>query len=209
MNLDPQIEKIVNSYYENGAKKLHNLVDKVLKKLGFVDIEKSDFYSFANEIFVQEVLECYDGRQNFEGFLYCCLYKKFCSEMTKLHRNKRCTKIKIKVIDENGNEMIKNKIVSDICIDAPLKDCENMTVGDLIADKFDVHKEAFEWEEEGLSNKMSQYLSRLSSLQKKVLRLLSVGYAASEIKKELHITNKQYNDCLMAIRSYRNTSILF
>lgn len=207
--LNSHIEQIVTSYYENEAKKLHKMVDKILQKLRFQDIEKTDFYSLANEIFVVEVLNNYDESQNFDGFLYSCLYKKFCSEMTKMRRNKRCAKIYIKIFDENGNETSKAKIIPDISIDAPLNDNEECTIGDIIADKFDVYKEAFGEKEDNYSTKMIAYLNRLSFLQKEVLRLIIAGYTKGEIKEELHITEKQYCDNYAAIHSYRNVSVLF
>lgn len=208
--LNPDLEHIINSYYENEAIKLHKMVDKVIQKLKFQDIEKADFYSLANEIFVTEVLESYDeSYKNFDGFLYSCLYKKFCSEMTRMKRNKRCTKVKIRTTDEFGNEVINIKIIPDVCIDAPLGDRENITLGDTIADSFDTFSKAFDEKEEGYSKKVLDYLSKLSCLQKEVLRLIVAGYLPNEIKKELHITDGQYRDCQAAIHAYRNVSILF
>ena len=61
------MEKIINSYYKNNAKKLHSMVDKILVKLRF-DVNHEDFYSLANEIFV-DVLKRYDKKQDFDGFL--------------------------------------------------------------------------------------------------------------------------------------------
>ena len=55
---------------------------------------------------------------------------------------------------------------------------------------------------------MKRYLSRLSMLQREVLRLISIGFEPSEIISELHINKKLYNDCYNAIHSYKNTSIL-
>ncbi len=202
------MERIIDSYYENEAGKLHKMVDKVLQNLHFQDIEKTDFYSLANEIFVTDILEDYDESKDFESFLYFCLYKKFCSEMSKMKREKRCNKVKFKTIDENGREAVEIKIIPDVCFDMPLKDSEDCTLGDVIADKFDIHKEAFEEKEDCYSSKMLTYLSRLSSLQKEILRLVIAGYAPHEIKEELHITNKQYEDCYAAIHSYRNISVL-
>lgn len=207
--LSPYMECVINSYYKNEAGKLHKMVDRILYKLKFRDIEKTDFYSLADEIFVTEALKNYDESKSFDGFLYSCLYKKFCSEMTRMRREKRCAKVKIKVMDENGNESIEVKIIPDICIDAPLNDTENCTFGDILPDKFDVHKEAFEGKEDDYSEKMITYLKRLSPLQKEVLRLIIAGYTSGEIREELHITDEQYEDCQAAIHSYRNVSVLF
>lgn len=184
------MEPIVASYYQNNAKKLNNMVDKILLKLHFVDIDKNDFYSLANEVFMYAVRD-YDASQSFDGFLYSCLYKKFCTEMTRRRREKR-----------KADRM-------SISIDTPIGDDENSTIGDMIADDITVEKEVFEKNEEGYSKQMLIYLSRLSSLQKEVLRLNIAGYLPGEIREELHISEKQYTDCYAAIHSYRNVSVLF
>ncbi len=183
------MEQIINSYYENEAKKLHIVVDRILFKLKF-DVDNEDFYSLANEVFV-DVLRRYDKNQNFDGFLYSCLTNKFKTEMTRRNRYKR-----------QANRM-------SISIDTPIGDSENSTIGDIIADKSTIEKEIFEEKEEGYSKKMLLYLSRLSDVQKEMLRLTIAGYLPCEIKKELHMTEKQYCDNYAAIHSYRNVSVLF
>ena len=183
------MEEIINSYYKNNAQKLHIMVDRILFKLKFADVDNEDFYSLANEIFV-DVLARYDNKQDFNGFLYSCLTNKFKTEMTRRNRQKRQA-------DRNS-----------VSLDEPIKDIENVTVGDTIADKTTIEKEIFEEKEEGFSEKMNKYLGKLSGLQKEVLRLISVGFIANEIIEELHITSRQYEDCCSAIHSYRNISIL-
>ena len=130
------METILESYYSNNAKKLHTMVDKILIKLKFHDVDKDDFYSLANEIFV-DVIKRYDEQQAFDGFLYSCLYKKFCTEMTKRSRYKRKS-------DKDS-----------ISIDTPIGDDDSgSTLGDTIADKKTVESELFkeedkeEWREE-------------------------------------------------------------
>lgn len=183
-------ERLAEEYYKNGGMKIKNLVDNILFKLRFVDVDPNDFYSLANEIFT-DVLRRYDGKRNFDGFLYSCLLNKFKTEMTRRNRYKRQA----------------DKF--SISIDTPIGDKENNTIGDTIADKFTIEREIFEEKEEGYSRKMIAYLSRLSSIQKEVLMLIIAGYTPNEIKEELHITDKQYDDCQSAIHSYRNVSILF
>ena len=90
------MEHIVNLYYADNAKKLHGMVDKILLKFGGIsNKDKDDFYSLANEVFMYAVRD-YDKSQSFDRFLYSCLYKKFCTEMTSRKRDKRCTKVKVK-----------------------------------------------------------------------------------------------------------------
>ena len=185
------MDKILITYYSNNARKLHKMVDKILLKFGGLsDKDLDDFYSLANEVFV-DVMRRYDDSQPFDGFLYSCLSNKIKTEMTRRNREKR-----------RADRM-------SISIDTPIGDDENSTIGDMIADDITVEKEVFEKNEEGYSKRMLVYLSRLSSLQKEVLRLNIAGYLPGEIREELHISEKQYADCYAAIHSYRNVSVLF
>ena len=182
------MEKIILSYYENNAKKMRTMIDKILFRLKF-DVDNEDFYSLGNEVFL-DVLNRYDGKQDFDGFLYSCLVRKFKTEMTRRNRYKR-----------QADRMA-------ISIDSPVGEDENMTLSDIIADKDTIEKIFFEENEDTYSAEMQRYLSRLSILQREVLRLISIGFNPNEILKELHINKKQYEDCYQAIHSYRNISVL-
>ena len=189
INIPEYMKSFVVLYYQDNAKKLNNMVDKILFKLHFIDIDKNDFYSLANEVFMYTVRD-YDSSKSFDGFLYSCLYKKFCSEMTRRQREKR-----------KADRM-------SISIDTPVGE-DGVTLGDMIADDFDMEKEVLEDDEEEYSSKMLLYLSKLSNCQKQVLKLIVAGYSPSEIREELHINEKEYADCCAAIHSYRNVSVLF
>ena len=183
------MEAIINAYYANNARKLRKMVDKILFKLKF-DVDNEDFYSLANEIFV-DVLSRYDKTKDFDGFLYSCLINKFKTEMTRRNRQKR-----------QADKM-------SISLESPIGDDENSTIEDVIADKETVESQFFEENKEAYSKKMTLYINRLSTLQKEVLRLISIGFTPNEILCELHINKKQYEDCYNAIHSYRNISLLF
>ena len=183
------MEKIILSYYEDNAKKMRTMIDKILFRLKF-NVDNEDFYSLGNEVFL-DVLNRYDGKQDFDGFLYSCLVRKFKTEMTRRNRYKR-----------QADRMA-------ISIDSPVGEDENMTISDIIADKSTIEKIFFEENEETYSAEMQRYLSRLSILQREVLRLISIGFNPNEILTELHINKKQYEDCYQAIHSYKNISLLF
>ena len=182
------MEAIINSYYNNNAQKLHKMIDKIILRLKF-NVDNEDFYSFGNEIFI-DVINRYDGKQQFDGFLYSCLIKKFKTEMTRRNRQKR-----------QADKMA-------VSIETPIGENENITLSDIIADKNTIEKMFFEENEDTYSVEMQKYLSRLSALQREVLRLISIGFDPNEILTELHINKKQYEDCYNAIHAYRNTSIL-
>ena len=184
------MDKILITYYANNARKLHKVVDKILLKFGGLsDKDLDDFYSLANEVF-WDAMKRYDDSQSFDGFLYSCLLNKIKTEKTRRNREKR-----------KADRM-------SISIDTPIGDDENSTIGDMIAGDFSIEKEIFEKDEEGCSKRMLLYLSRLSNLQKEVLRLNIAGYLPGEIREELHISEKQYADCYAAIRSYKNTKCI-
>lgn len=186
------MEKILDTYYANNARKLHNTVDKILLQFGGVpDKDVDDFYSLANEVFVNAIRR-YDNEQSFDGFLYSCLSNKIKTEITARNRYKR-----------RADRM-------SLSMDVPVGDeDENVTLGDMIADGFDMDKEIFGESEEEYSKRMILYLNKLSKMQKEILRLKIAGYNPGEIREELHITKKEYANENSAIHSYRNVSVLF
>ena len=188
-------EKIINQhledYYKNDCKILHKMIDGILQKLRFYDVDKEDFYSLANEV-IAKALVNYDFKQDFNGYIYSCLVNKFKTEMTRRNRLKR-----------QADKMA-------LSLDSPIgNDEEKSTLGEMIADESTVESDFFEENEDTYSKEMEQYLSRLSALQREVLHRISIGYLPSEIIEELHITQKLYNDCYNAIHSYRNIEVLF
>ena len=184
------MEQILNLYYANNAKKLHSMVDKILKKLQFVDIDNEDFYSLANEIFV-DVLKRYDGKQDFNGFLYSCLTNKFKTEMTRRNRFKRqADKMVVSWEEKVGN------------------DEDGLTVGDTIGDKETVETKIFKEEKEEWRREVKEYLEKLSPLQRKIAFLMSDNNTPDEICEELHITMKHFENSLKRILADERIKIL-
>ena len=184
------MEQILLAYYDDHAKNLHMIVYKIFLKFGgLAEKDRDDFYSLANEVFV-DVMKRYDSSQTFETFLYSCLLNKIKTEMTRRNREKR-----------KADRM-------SISIDTLIGDDENTTIGDMIADTVTIEKILFEKNEDSYSNRMLLYLNRLSDLQKEVLRLNMAGFLPNEIREELYINEKEYVECYAAIHSYRNISLL-
>ena len=129
-----EMEKIIVSYYENNAKKLHAMIDKILFKLKF-NVDNDDFYSLGNEIFL-DVINRYNGKQSFEGFLYSCLIKKFKTEMTRRNRYKRqADRFSISIDTPIGedNFTISDLLASDLLTENQKRD----TVRDIIEEQKD------------------------------------------------------------------------
>ena len=200
---------IINTYYENDAKKLYKMVDKVLKNLHFTDVDVEDFYSFASEIFVVEVIPNYNPEKPFEAFLYSTLYKKFCTRMTRETRDKRCTKVEIDGVDENGNKIKIKEIIPDVRMDASIKDEDGSTYGELIPDKTDIENEIFGVEDrEEWHREVKIFLTLLSPLQKKIALMLSDNYTPEEICEDLHIDMTHYNHSVKRMFADENIKIL-
>ena len=175
------MDSIVNSYYANNASKLRKMVDKILIKLKFHDVDNEDFYSLANEIFV-DVLRRYDGKQDFDGFLYSCLMNKFKTEMTRRCRQKRqADKMALSLEEKVGNSE------------------DDMTISDVIKDKDTVESLVFKEEKEEWRKEVKEYLHKLSPLQRQIAFLLSDNNTPDEICEELHITMKHFENSMKRI----------
>ena len=184
------MEHIVNLYYADNAKKLHGMVDKILLKFGGIsNKDKDDFYSLANEVFVDAMLR-YDDSQPFDGFLYVCLCNKIKSEITRRNREKRKA----------------DRIA--VSLDAPIGEEDGQALGDLLTNSYDLETELF-GEISAITIKLEKYLALLSKRQKEVLMLLSYCYRACEIQEMLHLTQREYSEALDGIRSYEKVRILF
>lgn len=184
------MDEILNRYYNDNAKRLHQMVDGILSNFGGISgKDKDDFYSLANEVFV-DVMKRYDRLNPFDSFLYSCLSNRIKSEMTKRNREKRRADL------------------MTVSLDMPVAENEDATIGDFLASDFDIETEVFGEMKENFSDRMICYLERLSALQREVLARIVEGEAPDEIRQELQISKKQYADCYAAIHSYRNVVVL-
>lgn len=183
------MDEILNVYYADNAKKLRLLVDRMLFRFGGLsDRDKDDFYSLANEVFVN-VMKKYDNEQSFDSFLYTCLQRRIKAEMTRRNRYKRKT----------------DRL--SVSIYMPVAEGEETVVADLLVSDFDMDREIFD--KDDASPKLERYLEQLTKRQRKVVELLMDSYDAEEIQRMLGMTKKEYTDAMMGIHAYENISILF
>lgn len=198
---------LVNLYFKNNGKKIRKMIDEILIKLKF-NVENSDFYSLANEVFLDALCR-YDGVRDFNAFLYSCFINKFKSGMTHETRDKRCVKVSVEkkdsdgniIKDENGNTIMEKKIVPNVSIYTPIGDEDgNYTLGDTLASNETIETEIFK-EEEEFRREVLEYLNCLSPLQKQIALLLSENNTPDEICEELHITMKHFENSIKRIFS--------
>lgn len=183
---------ILDRYYADNAKKLHKVVDKILVKFGGLsDKDTDDFYSLANEVFV-DAMKRYDYVQSFDGFLYSCLLNKIMTEITRRNREKR-----------KADRMSTS-------LDAVSGNDEEFSLLEIIPSDFDTFEEVAKAQERDLyQDKVQMYIARLSNEQVNILNLLIDGYKPNEIRETLGISAREYADNLRAMRSYENVKILF
>lgn len=180
------MEQILHMYYENNAQRLRKVVDGILLKFGGLsDKDYDDFYSLANEVFV-DVMRRYDKKQSFEGYLYSCLTNKIKTEVTKRNRLKRL------------NDRMS------ISIDESISDEDGTTIGDMIPSDFDLDKEVGFYDE-----RVEEYLSGLSKVQRQIVEMRMEDVPVIEIKEKLSLTDRIYEEHCKELKSFANMSILF
>lgn len=213
-NLTTWQKKIINYYHENNMAMLRKICDPIIYYKGVSPMDHDELYDVASDTLL-ESLGTYDESKGsqFKTYLTNNIKNAFYDWTRDQRRFKRCNLTEER--DENGN-LVKDKngkqkyvVIADISIDAPIGDESESTLRDILPSGFDLEAELAE--EIGISSsgsKMDKYLERLSKKQRQVAIYLSEGYKPSEIRDLLHINEKEYNDCLKAIRSYKNVKIL-
>lgn len=130
------MEQIINSYYENNAKKLHTTVNKIFNKHygGTVGRDMEEFYGIGSDVLI-DILEKYKNGKNtydsskgsFDGYVYRAISMAITDEFKRQNRDKRTNKVFL--LDENGNKVLDEKTgrpikisLLDVRLDAPVKE---------------------------------------------------------------------------------------
>lgn len=185
------MEEILHAYYENNARKLRTMIDKMLCRFGGLsDKDYDDFYSIANEVFT-DVLKRFDGTQSFDGFLYACLMNKFKTELTARNTKKRA---------------VERHTVS---IDMLVEEDSGLTLGDMLPSDFDMDAALEERAGGYQEERVERYLSGLTSVQRQLAQMKMKGIPAAEIKEKLGLSDKKYSQQCMELKSFDHLSRLF
>ena len=184
-------DKILDGYYKDNAQKLRAIVDKLLRDFGGISQKDyDDFYSLANAVFAG-ALKQYDAARDFDGFLYSCLSNRIKTEITRRNRIKR------------------RADMTAISIDTPIGGESGATIGDTLQSEFDITKEIDR--ETGLfrDDKVVRYLDRIPVRTRQILEMKMESIPASDIKKILKLSDKDYERSYRQARVFDYTSILF
>ena len=205
-----EVEETIEWLFANEAKEMRKICNKYMVKFGGIsEMDHDDFYSQVGWD-VSVAIKNYqpNSEKSFKEFIYGVIKLSVCKQMTHRNRGKRQLIVEKEIVDEFGNKTIIKEYIPTVSLDAPVGEEGSMTVGEMLAHKSTTETDFFEKREDTYSDKMNRYLNKLSSLQREVLRLISIGFMPSEILEELHINQKMYEDCYQAIHSYRNISVL-
>ncbi|MSS11735.1 hypothetical protein FYJ38_24320 [Clostridium sp. WB02_MRS01] len=158
---------------------------------GISEKDHDDFYSKAN-MELWKATEVFDDSKGvpFEAYLLGCLKRKFKTEMTGLNREKRKA----------------DRLSSSL--DTPIGEDEGMTLGDTLASNYSVESVALDKICTLKDESTQKYLNSLSPKQKQIAELIMNEYEPSEIKKNLGLSDKQYNDYLKDMRTFEKTMVL-
>ena len=186
---------VLQPYCENDMRLLKKISKSIFMRFNepLAKADYDDFYSIAN-MTLWKAYNSYDPNMgiSFEGFLCSCLQKKFKTELTRRHRQKRIlNQFAVSLDGINGN-------------------AEECSLLDFLSSDFDTFEEAAKRQENGqYRDKVQQYISRLSNEQVNILNLLMDGYKVNEICRILEISEKRYAENMQTMRSYENVKILF
>lgn len=186
---------VLQPYCENDMRLLKKISKSIFMRFNepLTIADYDDFYSIAN-MTLWKAYNSYDPNMgiSFEGFLCSCLQKKFKTELTHRHRQKRIlNQFAVSLDGINDNE-------------------EECSLLDFLSSDFDTFEEATKRQgNEQYQDKVQRYISRLSNEQVNILNLLIDGYKVNEICRILEISEKTYEENLKTMRSYENVKILF
>ena len=204
INSDPEMIAVVNSYMENGMKKLK----KICHKVWYGKFDRSDYdelYDVAVDCLIETLITYNNEKARLETFLVGNIMRK---TSTWMRDNKYRLKRQNLLRDENGKLILddegKPQIIMNVSLDVNTDEVKS--IKENLSSRENVEREIFT---EEYTDKVELYLQQLPRKQERVARLLSQQYTKDEILEILHITASEYNDCLLGLRKYEYISILF
>lgn len=186
---------VLQPYCDNDMRLLKKISRSIFMRFNepLAKSDHDDFFSIAN-MTLWQAYNAYDPDTgiSFDGFLRSCLQKKFKTELTHRHRQKR----------------ILNQLA--VSLDMVGDGEDECSLLEFVPSDFDTFEEVVKRNEsQAVSDKVQSYISRLSDRQVNILNLLIDGYRANEIQEILMISAREYAENMQIIRSYENVKILF
>lgn len=205
------MEEILSSYYADNARKLRQLVHRILRKFGGIsDKDYPDFYSVANDVFTDIVKHHrYDpAKGSFDGFLYRALQMGIVDECKKRSSGKHSARVE--EIDEYGNRVLdeqgKPKLVpiADLSLDAMAGEDGNVAMIDQIPSGFDLDVALSEWMPDDQEEVVQAYLDSLPEIPRRILQMKMEDVPVHEIEERLGLCDREYRRQFRQITSFEN-----
>lgn len=211
--IDVGMQNYIYELYKDNAYKLQRMVDKMIAKYGGISgKDRDDFYSIAGDT-ISDILDSiknpradrptYDKTKgNFEGYIYRAIKLAIIDNIKYRNAEKRSSRI----VDDNGDV----HYLQTVSIETPIGEDESFTIGDFLCNQSDGLDffESSELNNQFLDEHIEKFLSSLSDLQNKILRMKMEYMTGQEIQDALGITRKQYELQLKEIKSYERLKIL-
>lgn len=208
---------ILESYYkvnennpENSAKRLHNMVNKILKSFGGItDSDRDECYSIANLYISKYIndqlkkgIEDIDEKE-FNKLMYFGISNKIKKYLSYKNAGKRC---QIVVTKENGKEV--KEYIYPMSLDNLMTDDGETKYIDVIPSDFDIESNIDVGELLNLGENVIQYIRSLGKIERQIADLIMQGCNSTEIKEILHISDKEYNIYLSDMKEYEKRKLL-
>lgn len=208
---------ILESYYkvnennpENSAKRLHNMVNKILKSFGGItDSDRDECYSIANLYISKYIndqlkkgIEDIDEKE-FNKLMYFGISNKIKKYLSYKNAGKRC---QILVTKENGKEV--KEYIYPMSLDNLMTDDGETKYIDVIPSDFDIESNIDVGELLNLGENVIQYIRSLGKIERQIADLIMQGCNSTEIKEILHISDKEYNIYLSDMKEYEKRKLL-
>ena len=186
---------VLQPYCDNDMRLLKKISRSIFMRFNepLAKSDHDDFFSIAN-MTLWQAYNAYDPDTgiSFDGFLRSCLQKKFKTELTHRHRQKR----------------ILNQFA--VSLDATGDGGDECSLLEFLPSDFDTFEEVIRRNaDQRYQDRVQSYISGLSDRQVNILNLLIDGYRANEIQEILMISAREYAENMQIIRSYENVKILF
>lgn len=218
--MDQKVEQILLAYYENGAKKLRNTINKIFVRYygGTTGKDIEEFYGVGTDVLMEiwykykHEKSTYDpSKGDLDGYVYNSLRKAIIDEYKTQNRDKRTAKTFL--LDENGNKVLDEKTgkpikipISDIRLDSPVKGEEGITYSDIIQSDFSIEDIIFQ-KGDYQDEKINKYLNSLHKIARQIIEMKMNDIPVSEIKKKLHLSDKEYSNYMNSAKMNENIAL--
>ena len=194
--------KVIERYCNNNMELLKAIIDPIMVKLGrnSTSMDYDDFLSVANYELTKIVVS-FDSTKNdsIDEYIKVKLPLKIKTHLTYQNRDKRKNYRK----DSDGKKIELKPVYMDAQVN---ENGEKRDLYEVVSSSSSTYEAEFE---DGFnSEKVEEYLNSLSNIQRKIVKMLAIGYEKKEIQNVLSITKRVFEENIKIIKCSENVRIL-